>query len=159
LWVRSGMLFSGYLDADATVEVRDAEGFVTTGDVVTLDTEHRLQLVGRVDTMLICGGVNVHPEQVERVLERHPRVLEAVVVAVPDPVWGQVPWAVLRVTGPGRPSRGELRIHCRERLSGAARPRRFLVVDAPPRTPNAKTDRRVLATQVANGTVTAELLR
>jgi long-chain acyl-CoA synthetase len=159
LWVRSGMLFSGYLDADATAEVRDAEGFVTTGDVVTLDAGHGLQLVGRVDTMLICGGVNVHPEQVERVLERHPQVLEAVVVAAPDPVWGQVPWAVLRVAGPDRPSRGELRIHCRERLSGAARPRRFLVVDAPPRTPNAKTDRRVLAAQVADGTITAELLR
>lgn len=159
LWVRSDMLFSGYLDADATARVRDADGFVTTGDVVAIDAARRLRLIGRADAMLICGGVNVHPEEIERVLLDHPHVLEATVVGIPDPVWGQLPCAVLRVDGPGRTSCGTLRIHCRQRLAGPARPRRFLVVDVLPRTPNGKPDRRELTARVSDGSLAAEVLR
>lgn len=159
LSVRSGMVFSGYLDPSATPAVRDGDGFVATGDVVEMDDDQRLRLVGRADAMLICGGTNVHPEEIERVLEHHPDVLEAVVVGADDAVWGQLPYAVIRLDPRRWPSRGGLRVHCRRRLAGPARPRRFLVVDALPRTPNGKPDRRLVAAQVAAGTLDAEILR
>ena len=83
LWVRSDMLFGGYLDPDATGSTRDAAGWMTVGDIARRDRGGRLYLIGREGAMLVCGGVNVYPEEIEAVLTEVPEIAEAAVVGVP----------------------------------------------------------------------------
>ena len=135
------MLFEGYTDG-ATRQV--TAGRMRTGDVGHLDDQGRLFVDGREDDMIVSGGENVFPEEVEDLLVRHPGVADAAVVGVPDAEYGQR-LAAYVVPAPGAsPTESELRAYVREHLARHKVPREVAIVDTLPRNPTGKLVRRRL---------------
>ncbi|CAO3410223.1 class I adenylate-forming enzyme family protein [Azospirillum largimobile] len=132
VWVRSGMLSDGYLGTTDGAGYREQDGWGTVGDYGWIDGGGWLRLVGRAGDMVITGGLNVYPAEVEAVLRAHPAVAEAVVFGLPDPYWGDALSAVVWWRGAGRASLAELRGWCQERLEAYKAPRRvFAAADMP----------------------------
>jgi O-succinylbenzoic acid--CoA ligase len=145
--VRGSTLAAGSIEAGADGEpsltpLTDAAGWLDTGDLGHLDDEGHLHVTGRRADRIISGGFNVDPAEVEAVLLAHPSVVEAVVVAVPDPEWGErvVAAVVLRHDGPF-PGPDAVSAYLRGRLTGAKRPKEIRTVEALPRNANGKVDR------------------
>jgi len=121
------------------------DGWLRTGDRGALDERGCLTVLGRADDVVVTGGENVAPEEVEAALLAHPRVADAGVAGVPDPEWGQAVCAFV-VARPGpAPTLEELRSACAGRLAPYKLPRRLVVLDALPRTTSGKLRRRALA--------------
>jgi 2-furoate---CoA ligase len=135
--------FEGYWlrpDADARA-LRD--GWYFTGDTGYVDRDGDIFVTGRVDDMIITGGENVSPVEIESCLSLHPCVLEVAVVGLPDERWGKVVTAFVKRSRPVAAE--ELDHHCRESgLAAFKRPRRFVFVDAIPKSPVGKLLRRLL---------------
>jgi O-succinylbenzoic acid--CoA ligase len=154
--VRGPMVMRGYrLDPDRTAVALDTDGWFHTGDVGALDEgsgDHgsrdgagRVQVVDRLKDLVITGGVNVSPTEVEGVLARHPDVDDVCVVGLPDEEWGEAVVAfVVPRAGATVPSIDTLRAFGRDHLSAAKLPRATRVVDAIPRTASGKPMRRLL---------------
>jgi O-succinylbenzoic acid--CoA ligase len=119
----------------------DPDGWLHTGDVGRIDEDGFLYVEGRTDEMIISGGENVIPAEVEDVLVSHPSIAEAAVVGRSDPEWQQAVTAVLVPSGEGRPSLDEIREFCAGRLAGYKVPKRVEFTDALPRTPSGKIRR------------------
>ncbi|MBX3026357.1 AMP-binding protein [bacterium] len=123
---------------------RDGEGWLATRDLGVLAADGRLAIVGRADDVIISGGENVHPREVEEALESHPGIAEACVFGLPDPIWGEIVAAWVRpLTAPG-PDPGALLAHARARLASGKVPRRLRVVADFPRSPAGKILRRAV---------------
>jgi acyl-CoA synthetase (AMP-forming)/AMP-acid ligase II len=132
------------LDPTRTATALEADGWFHTGDVGTVD-DGRVRVVDRLKDVVITGGVNVSPTEVEAVLARHPDIADACVVGVPDEEWGEVVTAfVVPRDGAPAPSLEELRAFGRDALSGPKLPRATRAVDAIPRTASGKPLRRLL---------------
>jgi 2-furoate---CoA ligase len=135
--------FEGYWrrpDADARAL---REGWYFTGDTGYVDRDGDIFVTGRVDDMIITGGENVSPVEIESCLSLHPAVLEVAVVGLPDERWGKVVTAFVKRSR--QVGEDELHRHCRESgLASFKRPRRFIFVDAIPKSPVGKLLRRVL---------------
>ena len=116
----------------------DSDGWLHTGDVGHIDDDGFLYVDGRIDEMIITGGENVVPAEVENVLTQHPEVLEAAVVGRPDPEWQQAVTAVLVLRNGGDLDIEEMRGHCSALLASYKVPKTFEVVDSLPRTPSGK---------------------
>jgi fatty-acyl-CoA synthase len=140
LCARGYMVMRGYHDApQATAAAIDAEGWYHTGDLASLDSRGYLRIEGRIKDMIIRGGENIYPREIEDVLFDHPAIAEVAVIGVPDPQWGEVVAAFIRVTpGQSAPDAGELRAYCRERLAPYKTPVRWELVDAFPLTASGK---------------------
>ncbi|MET7841394.1 class I adenylate-forming enzyme family protein [Streptomyces sp. NPDC005356] len=124
----------------------DDDGWLATGDLGHIASDGYLYLAGRKNDMIIRGGENVHPLEVETVLVSHPDVAEAAVIGVPDARLGQTVVAFVVPAHPGAaPDPEKLRTHTREQLSGYKVPVRWHTVDALPRNPNGKLLRRSLS--------------
>jgi long-chain acyl-CoA synthetase len=158
LWVRSDMVFSGYLDAAEAGAEWDGDGWLTIGDLAHLDDRGRLHLTGRETAMLVCGGVNVFPEEIEAVLLEVPEVAEAAVAGIPDDYWGDRLCAIVRWHDGRALPRRRLREHCRAHLARGKRPQRWLEVDDFPRTVSGKIARGVLTEQLRAGALAAAVL-
>jgi len=144
--VRGPMVMRRYRRDPAATRLALRDGLLRTGDLGRIGPGGRLEVLGRQDDLIITGGVNVHPTEVEAVLVDHPAVAEVAVAGVPDPEWGQRLVAYVVASDAGRPpSLQELRAHVRERLAAAKAPRGLVVTDELPRTPSGKILRRQLA--------------
>lgn len=145
IYIRGPMLFRRYRgDPDRTAAVL-RDGWLSTGDLGRLAPDGRLTVLGRADDLVISGGVNVHPDEVEAVLATHPAVAEVAVAGRPDPEWGQRVTAFVVARDPASPpTLAELRAHARERLAAAKAPRELVLVPALPRGPSGKLLRRLL---------------
>ncbi|MBO2447878.1 AMP-binding protein [Actinomadura barringtoniae] len=148
LFSRSPFLMSGYLDDDAaTAACTTEDGYLTSGDIAVQDEDGFVSIVDRKKDMIISGGVNVAPREVEEVLAAFPGVAEAAVVGLPDERWGE------RVTAFAVPLPGHdldaagLDAHCRAQLSGPKVPRSIEIVAALPRNGSGKVLRRELRAQ------------
>lgn len=141
-------LFSGYLDDAGATSAVLRGGAVFTGDVGRLDADGRLYVASRRTDLIVTGGENVRPEEVERVLESHPTVAEAGVYAIPDDEWGQRVAAVVVARDGARIEPAELEQHCRERLAAFKIPRRIDVATSVPRTAGGKLMRGMLREHV-----------
>jgi O-succinylbenzoic acid--CoA ligase len=144
--VRTPASFSGYLGRpEATAAALTLDGWLRTGDAGTLDAGGFLHVLDRRDDLLVSGGENVVPAEVEAAIEAHPAIAEAGVVGRPDRTWGAVPVAAV-VLRPGvpTPSTAELRAFCRARLVPYKVPATFVVVAALPRTVSGKLRRTEL---------------
>jgi len=142
IYTRSGQHMRGYLDDDAaTQEIRD-RGFVTVDDLGYVDADGHLFLTGRARDMVISGGVNVYPIEVESVLSQHPCIRDVAVLGIPDEEWGERLLAVV-VPGAGFDPE-EASTWARARLAKAKLPRRWETVDAIPRNPTGKILKGVL---------------
>lgn len=142
----------GYLDRpDATAEaLRD--GWLHTGDLGYLDEEGYLFVSDRRDDLIVTGGENVYPAEVEAALTAHPAVLEAAVVAIEDARWGQTVAAVIVPRGDEPPNEAALADHLRESLAGYKLPRRFeFTADPLPRTASGKLQRHLVRASLASG--------
>jgi acyl-CoA synthetase (AMP-forming)/AMP-acid ligase II len=142
----------GYLGrADETARVI-VEGWLHTGDIGHLDTEGYLTLVGRTKDMIIRGGENIYPKEIEDVLTSDPTVLEAAVVGVPDDKWGETVAAYVQPR-PGCTINPEaLHALCACKLAGYKRPTLITVMDAIPKNAVGKTDKAPLRTAHLKGT-------
>jgi fatty-acyl-CoA synthase len=144
IFVANEMLFEGYTGGGGK-EVID--GLMSTGDVGHLDPEGRLFVDGRDDDMIVSGGENVFPQEVEELLAAHPAIEEAAVVGVPDEEWGQRLRAVV-VLRPGESLDGEaVKAYVKEGLASYKQPRDVLFVDELPRNATGKVLKRELREQ------------
>jgi acyl-CoA synthetase (AMP-forming)/AMP-acid ligase II len=145
----------GYLgDPDATDAVTTASGAIRTGDLGELDEDGALFLTGRLKDLIISGGLNVAPAEVEAAVCRHPSVASAVVVGIPDPRWGETP-VVVAVPMPGSPLRpDDLLTFCRAELSGFKRPSGAALVEQLPLTGIGKSAKNVVRERILTGEIT-----
>jgi O-succinylbenzoic acid--CoA ligase len=122
----------------------DPDGWLHTGDLGHIDEEGFLYVSDRIDDMIVSGGENVIPSEVEEVLLRHPAVSEAAVIGREDPEWQQAVTAVVVLQNGADVTADELRRHCSESLAGFKVPKRVELASALPRTPSGKLMRRAL---------------
>jgi O-succinylbenzoic acid--CoA ligase len=122
----------------------DADGWLHTGDLGRIDEEGFLYVEDRIDDMIVSGGENVAPAEVEKVLLRHPEVADAAVIGREDPEWQQAVTAVVVLEGGSNATPDDLRRHCAESLAGFKVPKRVELASALPRTPSGKLMRRAL---------------
>jgi acyl-CoA synthetase (AMP-forming)/AMP-acid ligase II len=145
IWARGPRIMTGYWrDEQKTSQVMTQDGWLRTGDMGWMDEEGYIYLAGRGDDMIIRGGENISPEEVENVLHSHPKVEEAAVIGVPDPEWGQEPRAVIVLKKGKAATSEEIIEYCRSKLSGFKRPRSVVFLDSLPRNPMGKVLRKKL---------------
>ena len=136
---RSPSVMLGYHDNDAaTAEAIDADGWLHTGDLGRMDARGYVTITGRVKEMIIRGGENHFPAEIENVLLEHASVAEVAVVGLPDETWGEVIAAFVRTEGGQELDRDALHAHCRARLSPQKTPTVWCRVDAFPMTGSGK---------------------
>lgn len=142
--LRTPALMPGYLNLPQVTESRVHDGWYHTGDVMRRDEQGFFYFVGRSDDMFICGGENLYPGELEKLLERHPAVAEAAVVPVPDEIKGQIPVAFV-VPAPGAvPTEQEIREFALASGPAYAHPRAVIFVSVIPVAGTHKVDRRQL---------------
>ena len=141
--VRGDVVMSGYWDQpEATAETL-RNGWLHTGDIGTFDDEGYLTLHDRSKDLIISGGMNIYPREVEEVLLQQPGVRAVAVVGRPDPEWGEAVVAFV-VAGPDRPSIQDLDQACLDRIARYKRPKEYLFVDSLPTNNYGKVLKREL---------------
>jgi long-chain acyl-CoA synthetase len=139
-----GSVMNGYYNSpEATAEVLK-DGWFYTGDIGKVDDDNYLFIMGRKKDMIIVGGHNVYPVDVEDVLYQHPKVNEAAVVGVPDKVRGEAIRAVVSLKEGEVATEKEIKQFCREHLTGYKVPREVIFVDSLPKTATGKIDKKPL---------------
>jgi acyl-CoA synthetase (AMP-forming)/AMP-acid ligase II len=154
---RGYLVMRGYLNApEATAAAIDTAGWLHTGDLGSMDDRGYLRIAGRLKEMIIRGGENIYPREIEEVLIAHPAVADAAVLGVPDDYYGEVIGAAVRPAasaghdGPaGDGLAAELAEHCRARLAAAKVPVRWLVTGSFPMTASGKVRKDVLRDQLS----------
>ncbi len=143
--VRSASVFKGYWrKPDKTREDFTADGFFRTGDDGVLDTAGYLTLVGRAKDLIITGGLNVYPSEVEQVVDEAPQVLESAVIGLPHPDFGEQVMAVIVLTRGAEFDEEALRAHVRSQLASFKCPKQYRVVSELPRNAMGKVQKNLL---------------
>ncbi|MBI2765884.1 MAG: AMP-binding protein [Chloroflexi bacterium] len=143
--VRGPNIMKGYyLRPETTAGVFDRDGYFHTGDLGRLDEEGRLWITGRKSDLIIVGGENVHPREIEEILNRHASVVESAVIGVPDRIRGEVPVAFVKLVAGAPLDEAQLRAYCGEQLPRYKVPRRVVLVDDFPRGATGKILKRLI---------------
>ncbi|MBA7483356.1 Long-chain-fatty-acid--CoA ligase FadD13 [subsurface metagenome] len=144
--VRSTRIMKGYWrDEEKTKKAFTPDGWYRTGDMGYMDEEGYIYLSGRADDLIVRGGENIGPDEVESTLYSHPKVEEAAVIGVPDVEWGQQVRAIVRLKQGEQATEQEIIDFCRQRLAGFKRPTSVVFVkEELPKTSTGKVLRRVL---------------
>ena len=149
--VRGDVVMAGYLNNPEATAQTLANGWLHTGDIGRFDAHGYLTLVDRSKDLIISGGSNIYPREVEEVLLRHPAIKEAAVLGEPDAQWGESVLAVL-VTKAGQfANQQELDSFCLEHIARFKRPKRYVFVEQLPRNATGKVLKRELRTQLTHG--------
>jgi long-chain acyl-CoA synthetase len=142
---RSPSNMTGYHDRpEATAETIDAEGWLRTGDAGYMDADGYIYLADRIKDMIITGGENVYPAEVENALYSHPLVSDVAVIGVPDPKWGEAVKAIVVPVEGASPEPAELIAWARERIAAYKAPKTVDFRETLPRNPSGKILRRLL---------------
>lgn len=159
--LRGPTLTPGYADdPEATARLFTGDGWLRTGDLGELDEKGRLRVLSRRVDLIVSGGENVYPAEIEAVLAAHPSVADAVVVPLADPTWGQLVaalWTPRASADTAQAAHEALTQWCRARLAGFKVPRRFITLPEVPRNATGKLDRvraRAMAEDLAARTPT-----
>jgi acyl-CoA synthetase (AMP-forming)/AMP-acid ligase II len=142
--VRGERIMSGYWNDPEATEAAFVDGWYRTGDVARVDDDGYYSIVDRQREMIISGGLNVYPAEVERVLSEHPAVRDVAVVGIPDERWGESVTAFVVLGTDDRVSHDELIGHCRTRLAGYKKPRVIVFCEALPKGSTGKILKREL---------------
>ena len=144
-------IMTGYWgDEEKTAQVLTPDGWLRTGDKGWMDEDGYIYLAGRGDDMIIRGGENVSPEEIENALHSHPKIEEAAVIGIPNPEWGQEPRAVVVLKKAQEATAEEIMEYCRSRLAGFKRPRSVIFVDSLPRNAMGKVLKKELREKFGN---------
>ncbi|OUS50698.1 o-succinylbenzoate--CoA ligase [Shewanella sp. SACH] len=129
IWVRGESLFMGYLSSEGIRAGVDQDGWFYTKDRGEWDENGNLRILGRVDNMFICGGENIQPEEIEAALKQHPQIDDAIVFAIPDAQFGNLPAAILRgsLTHHTESIASELELFLADKIARFKRPRQYYV--------------------------------
>jgi acyl-CoA synthetase (AMP-forming)/AMP-acid ligase II len=138
------MVMKGYWNLPEATASAIREGWFHTGDAGYLDEDGYLYIHDRVKDMIVSGGENVYPAEVESVLYAHPDVADVAVIGVPDERWGEAVKAVVVLREGSHVSDRELIDACRSQIAGYKTPRSIDFVDELPRNPTGKILKRVL---------------
>ncbi len=145
---RGPFLMKEYLNRpDATAEVFDSDGWFYTSDLAYMDEEDYIYLTGRKSEMFKTGGENVFPREIEDVLEKHPDVVYASVVSVPDDIFQEVGWAFIMKKPGVEIDPGELRELCKSKLANFKVPKKFIIRDSIPLLGTGKVNKRELKSE------------
>ena len=148
LCCRGYLVMAGYYHMpEKTAEAIDSEGWLHTGDLATMNAHGYVNIVGRLKDMVIRGGENLFPSEVEQFLIRHPKVADVQVLGVPDPFFGEELLAVVRPKEGEQISEQELREFCKGRISHQKTPRYFQFVESYPMTASGKVQKFILREQ------------
>jgi len=151
LYSRSPYLFNGYFARPDETAACMRDGWISAGDLARRDDDGYFYIVDRKKDMVISGGLNIYPREIEEQLVHHPEVLEAAVVGMPDEHWGEslVAFVVRRQGSSAQPA--EFESHCRDRLAGYKVPRRYEFVGSLPRNAGGKVLKNELRAALAQG--------
>jgi fatty-acyl-CoA synthase len=150
LCARGYLVMEGYYEQpEATAAVLDPEGWYHTGDLASMDADGYLRVEGRLKDMIIRGGENIYPREIEELLQAHPSVAEVAVVGRPDPHWGETVAAFIRPATGTAPTDEELHRYCRQRLAAYKTPTIWVFLDAFPLTASGKIRKNVLRERLA----------
>lgn len=142
LWVRGPTVMQGYFeDPDQTAATVDKDGWLHTGDVACLDDEGRLRILDRIKDVVIVGGFNAYPVEIEIMLAAHPALQEVAIIGLPDDRMGEVTAACVILKPGASLSLEELTAWSRERMANYKVPRRLFIYDDFPRTPLGKVQK------------------
>ena len=143
--VRGSHVFAGYWNRpDATAEAFSTDGWFKTGDLGWRSADGYYTITGRARELIISGGYNVYPREVEEVLAAHPGIAEVAVVGRPDPDLGEHVVAVVVPRGGQHPNADDIIAYCRERLASYKKPRQVVFVEALPRNALGKVQKHLL---------------
>ncbi|GAA1583126.1 class I adenylate-forming enzyme family protein [Leucobacter aridicollis] len=141
--VRGDLVMKGYYEDPEKTAETIVDGWLRTGDLGHLDASGFLFITDRSKDLIISGGFNVYPSEVEQALWGHPAVLDCAVIGVPHPDWGEQVTAIVELQPGGSASEAELRAHCRELLGGVRTPKRVYFTELP-RSANGKVLKKEL---------------
>ncbi len=144
LYVRNGMLISGYHKNPVATQSSLRDGFFSVGDLARMDEDGYVYLASRVHDMVISGGINIYPREIEEVLHGHKNVVEAAVIGIPDEEWGEALRAFIVLEKGSTLSKDDLLRHCRDNLAAFKQPRSIVFMDELPRNPTGKILKREL---------------
>jgi fatty-acyl-CoA synthase len=147
---RGPLMMRGYWRNEPGTAAAMEDGWLRTGDLGSISPDGRVTIKGRSKEVIISGGANVFPLEVENVLSASDRVLECAVVGVPDDTWGETPVAFVVVNGPADGIEEHVRSTCRESLADYKCPKRVVVLDELPRNANLKVLKHALV-ELATG--------
>ena len=148
LCCRGYLVMQGYYQMpEKTAQTIDSDGWLHTGDLATMDARGYVNIVGRLKEMVIRGGENIFPREVEEFLIRHPRVADVQILGVPDKFFGEEMLAVVRPKEGEQLTEQELRDFCKEQISHQKIPRYFQFVDSYPMTASGKVQKFILREQ------------
>ncbi len=155
-WVRGFMTMSGYYgQPEATKAALTEDGWLRTGDLGTMDENGYFRITGRLKEMIIRGGMNLYPKEIEDILFEHPGVAQVAVAGLPDETWGEIVGAVVMAKDlKNPPSVDELHQYCRANLSPQKTPEKWFFVEQFPMTATGKIQKNVLLEMVREGKIT-----
>ncbi len=153
--VRAPSMMAGYYNAESlNAEMFTKDGWLRTRDIAALDERGFLHIKDRTSDMIITGGYNVYPREVEDVLMEHPAVAECSVVGTRDEKWVEVVTAAVAISPGQQVTEAELIGFVSERLASYKKPRRVVFINAVPKTPVGKLNRKAVRDMLANQTAT-----
>ena len=151
LLVQSPAVCDGYWNRPGATAAAWTGGWFRTGDIARRAPDGYITLRGRRGDVILSGGFNIYPREIEELLAEHPAVAEASVVGMPDPARGEVPAAFVVLSGAGSAAAEELAAYCRDHLASFKTPRRIVFVERLPRTALGKVQKQVLKQTLDGG--------
>jgi acyl-CoA synthetase (AMP-forming)/AMP-acid ligase II len=149
--VKGDQVLSGYWRNPEATAGSFTDGWFHSGDVGRWDEDGYLYIVDRKKDMILTGGENVYPREVEEVLYRHPAVVEAAVLGAPDPKWGEKVVAVVCVREGHAVTGADIVAFCREEIAGYKKPKHVVFIEALPKNASGKVLKRELRDRIAAG--------
>lgn len=144
LYSTSACLFNGYFENPEATKACVRDGYVSVGDLARQDEQGNYYIVDRKTDMVISGGINIYPREIEDTLQRHPAIQEVAVVGIPDEYWGESLRAFIVLQPGAHLSEKQFESHCRDVLSGYKIPRSVRFIDSLPRSTGGKVMKKNL---------------
>lgn len=160
IWIRGYQTMIRYFDMpDETAKTLKPDGWLLSGDLGSMDERGFVKITGRIKDLIIRGGENIYPREIENLLLEHPKIGGVAVLGVPDPKWGEQVGAVIQARdADDPPTVADLHAYCREHLAAYKTPRLWYFVDAFPWTETGKLQKFKLVERIKSGDLVAETM-